>query len=530
MKTIPLGSPWLGINNRLPPFSLHVDKVGDFLASADNVDIDDHGNIVRRDGASLVQALTAPHSLLKITGSTAGFIVRDSILYAITLPSYSETLVKVLSNDDRVNYAPWGDSWYFSNGTDIGRVTAGVAYPIGLPTPSAPTLSAIGGALTPGRYQVVISYVNTTTGEEGGVSTFATIHLATTGGVRVPLPGATTGATHVNIYLSAANGGAPTLAATVTAATTTHDLTALATGREAAVRREAPLPAGTLFMHDGRLCSFSGSTLYVGLPYRPGYYLPAEGAIPFPDTITIAASVTGGTYIAADRTYFIPEDLGDVQADINDVLPTGAVPGTLFAIPDSTNMGWFGLRGFVIGDAQGNAVEVIRENVDLTPPAAGIAGVRECDGYKRVFSCGWSMNLKTHAVTTYSSYDFTSMSEGYGTKSDGIYRLDDIAPAVDASVGLGKQNFGSEEFKRLPAVYLGVQSVQPMNLRVQAPGGVDYTYSTRGASADLQMQRIDPGKGLRANWFEFTISNTAGADFKLASASFLPIVSTTRRI
>ena len=62
MKTIPLGS-FLGINNRLPDFALHVDKTGDYLRAADNVDIDNRGNLHRRKASELVQAMTDAHSL-----------------------------------------------------------------------------------------------------------------------------------------------------------------------------------------------------------------------------------------------------------------------------------------------------------------------------------------------------------------------------------------------------------------------------------------------------------------------------------
>lgn len=527
MKTIPMG-PWLGINNRLPDFALHVAKTGDFLRSADNVDIDNAGKIRRRSGTALHQAMTNAHSL-HLTSATTGFLVRASTLYAITLPGYSETLLKVLTSDTRMSYARLGDSWYFSNGTDSGRITAAVAYPMGLPTPAAPAVAGIGGALGKGRYQVGVSYSNSATGEEGGISAASSHELSSAGGIRVTLPAATTGATHLNLYLSAANGGVATLAATVASGTATHDLTALATGREASGRYEAPLPAGTLFVHNGRLCSFAGSTVSVGLPFRPGYYLPAEGYIPFPATVSLAAPNQGGVYIAADKTYWIPGDLGNVEGALVDVLPYGAVPGTVFSTPDDKNLvGWFGAKGFVLADTQGGVKAEMSDNVDLTAPASGTAQVFECDGYNRVVSCGWCMNLETKAATTYSSWDFTSLSGCYGTKADGIY-LTDTTGSVDAVVGLGKQDFGAEEQKRLPAVYLGASSTTAMRLRVQAPGAVDYTYSARGASADMQMQRIDPGKGLHANWFELSLLNTSGADFTLASISFAPS-TTTRRI
>ena len=51
--------------------------------------------------------------------------------------------------------------------------------------------------------------------EEGGLSDKTQTELTATGGIRVTLPAATTGATHINVYLTAANGEVPQLATVV---------------------------------------------------------------------------------------------------------------------------------------------------------------------------------------------------------------------------------------------------------------------------------------------------------------------------
>lgn len=67
-----------------------------------------------------------------------------------------------------------------------------------------------------------------------------------------------------------------------------------------------------------------------------------------------------------------------------------------------------------------------------------------------------------------------------------------------------------------------------MTLRVQTPGDVDYWYDARSGSDALQQQRIDPGKGLRANWYELTLSNSEGSPFTLANVTFADTKSTRR--
>lgn len=518
MKPIKLG-PFLGINNRLPDFALHKPKTGDYLRTADNVDITDAGSIVRRCGVTLLQAMTGAHSLKMIT-LTTGFLVRAAALYSVTLPAYSETLLAVLSSDANMSYANIGDDWFYSNGTDIGRVTEGVAGPAGLAPMSAPALAVIGGDLLTGNYQVGVAYYNSVSGIEGALSAIAYIELAATGGIRVTLPGVLDGATHINVYLSESNGGVPMLHSTVAVGTALIDLITLVTGRPAAVRFEAALPAGTLFYGSGRLCSFKDNTVYVGLPFRPGYYQPAMGYIPFTESVSIAVSAEKGTYIVADQTYFIPGDLGEMKTEIRQVLPCSAVPGTAFTVPHKKLVGWFSKQGFVVANATGEIDSTMADNVDVTAPAVGVALAYEDGGFRRVVGCGYSMNLENKAATTYSDWDFTSLSYKYGTKLDGIYQTDTDA-VVTATVNFGKQAFGSEMRKQMPAVYLGVSSSGLMNMRIKTPT-MDYTYPTRTFSTELRAQRIDPGLGLKANWFDLELSNTVGCDFTLASVSFGP--------
>lgn len=120
---------FLGINNRLPDSALHIRTrqiQGDYLKDAVNVDIDNAGRLLRRRTLSLVQAMAGAHSL-HMTSDTAGVLVRDSVLYAITLPTYTETLLKILASNAAMSYVEYNGDLYYSNGTDSGRITTGVA-------------------------------------------------------------------------------------------------------------------------------------------------------------------------------------------------------------------------------------------------------------------------------------------------------------------------------------------------------------------------------------------------------------------
>lgn len=542
MKTQPSG-PFLGINNRLPDFSLSVRDKGDWLRDAVNVDIDNAGRVRRRAAATLVQAMTDADSLY-MTGTTTGYLRRGAAIYAIALPTYSEALFKILSADAPLSWAEFNGVLYYSNGTDSGRIEGGVAYPWGLATPNAPTCTTIPGAIYAGAYQVGVSYYNNVTGEEGGISASSNPSLSAAGGIRVTLPGASPGATHVNVYFSTVNGSIPMWIGQYAIGTASIDVAAEPTRlRESNGRFERPLPAGTqIFMANGRLCSVDGNRINIGSPARPGYYIPidgrqrAEGApmdygyITFPADVDLAVPTQMGVYVAyGDVTqFFAGTDLAATEL-VKDVLPYGAVPGTAFVVPHKENplVGWFGAHGIVLGDPQGTVKDAMIDNIDLTPPASGTSAVVQTDGYKRVVSCGWCLNLESNAATRYEGWPVTSAARGYATMPDGLYLLDSTGP-VDAHVDLGKHDWGVEEMKAVPACYLGVSSDAPMELRVTTPTHEDYRYEARTSSTELRIQRVDPGRGLRANWYALSVYNTEGSEFTLASISFAPVASSRR--
>lgn len=526
MKPVQLG-PFLGLNTRLEDFALNT-KEGAYLSAASNVYLDKAGRVHRRPGLTLIQAMTGAHSLFK------NYLVRGAALYRITLPTYSETLIKVLASDDAMSYAEHDGSIYYSNGTDSGRIGSdGALYPWVLPTPSAPATSNIAGTLPAGKYLVAVGYANTTTGEEGGLSASAVVTLSAAGAIRVTLPAATTGATHVKVYVSKHNGTALGLYSTVATGTATVDITSTTTGKTGQDKYIEPMPACTnLFIHMGRLCGTKGDTLYYSEPYRMGYYRADKGFIRFESAISVAVPNQSGVYVVTDKTQWIPGDVATPADMIRDVRNYGAVPGTVFSFPTITLVGWVGDKGFVIGDDQGQVTSPTEDVIDFDPPASGTAYVMELAKERLVVSCGYCMNLETKSVTRWEGYALNSLSEGYGIAPVGLLSLagdTDNGSEISSVIGIGKQNFKTEELKYLIACYVGVASPEKMAVTVTLPDEREYTYATRGSDAALKMQRFDLGRGLRASWFGLTLSNTNGADFTLASAS-IEAKASTRRI
>lgn len=531
MNTKPLG-PFLGINHWLPDFSLATEN-GNWLRDAENVDIDNSGWVARRPVPLRIQAMTGAHSLHMLTDTT-GYLVRGTSMYAVTLaPAYSETLFRVLTSGAAVSWQEYDGKLYYASATDSGKIVGGTWYPMGMPTPVAPTCTAIAGTMFAGDYQVSVGYYNSTTKEEGGLSASTQVTLANIGGIRITMPASTPGASHINVYVSTVNGSIPMLIGSWTVGTTSIDVAADPTRlREGISRYEEPLPNGTrLFLFNGQLCSVNGKDLYYGIPFKPGYCLTTDRRVPFEENIGIAIGNQNGVYVSSGKTYFMAGRQIGPEMEVREIFHYGAVPGTEFAVesavPNAHIVGWFGKRGIILADTNGQASEVMATTIDQTPPASGVSVVIDGDTYRKVVSCGWCMNLTTKAVSRYSGWPVTSASRGYATMNDGAYALSG-GSILEGHIDLGKVSFGSQNLKFVPACYLNVSSKTPMELRVTTPEDDLYYYEARSCSDGIKTHRIDPGKGLRANWYDLSIYNTEGSDFTLASVSFAPVESGRR--
>lgn len=145
-------------------------------------------------------------------------------------------------------------------------------------------------------------------------------------------------------------------------------------------------------------------------------------------------------------------------------------------------------------------------------------------------------NIKTGAATEYSGYGFESFCRAhdgryYGINEGGLYLLDgetDDGVEISAVIDYGDIDFRASALKSLAAAYAQAASEERMELRI-TQNGDEYEYLARSYSEEMQAQRFDTGKGLRANFFGVKIANTEGCDFTLDSVE-LAVVATSRRI
>lgn len=146
----------------------------------------------------------------------------------------------------------------------------------------------------------------------------------------------------------------------------------------------------------------------------------------------------------------------------------------------------------------------------------------------------WAVNTHTSASSRYDRFGFSSfatvLGQSFGAKHGGLYLLDgtnDAGAAITSGVALGKRTFGTSALKRLDAVYIGVSSAGNMFLKV-SDGTTSYTYTARATGANLRTQRFDIGKGLRANYLTFEITNETDR-FELDTVEF-NVLASARRI
>lgn len=147
----------------------------------------------------------------------------------------------------------------------------------------------------------------------------------------------------------------------------------------------------------------------------------------------------------------------------------------------------------------------------------------------------WVVNDDSGASTSYEGYSFNSFckfnNKYYGAKADGVYLLEgdtDNGSPVRSAISLGRQDFGTSAQKTVPSCYIGVASSGDVFLKVIA-NDTSYVYKTVRSDTYLKTQRIQLGRGLKANYLTFELYNETGADFELSAIEF-EVVQLTRRI
>lgn len=137
-----------------------------------------------------------------------------------------------------------------------------------------------------------------------------------------------------------------------------------------------------LTSHQALIVGAQGKFLYHTHPMWPHLYNPESDYIPFQAPITLLASVEGGVFVCADKTYFIT-GLGGPDMTSRTVLEFGGIGGTELTLPDGT-VAWFSRYGQVIGRADGSVELLNRQSYAPMTAPRGAAGLLEHNGNQMV--------------------------------------------------------------------------------------------------------------------------------------------------
>lgn len=391
-KTIPYPLPVLGVDVLSNETALPAGAV----RSAVNVDISREGRFKRRIGYGRYLAQSGLHSLYHAVQRGWTFVMRDAELHQLDVNNYTITSVAALNSTDPVSYVEHNGNVYFANRTTVGWLPSNsmLVRPVGVPTPNVPVLSATTGSLLPGRYGVVVSYIDDR-GEEGGASALQTIDLPTGGGIRMSGLSQRIG-WQIAAYITSADGDILRRAAAFPAVFPAYSVSEPAFGSEPDTQFLVPLPPGDIIRwHSRRLYTARNGTLYFSESKYPHLHNPAHGMIPFSGHIAFVEAVTDGLYVGDSRGVWFLSGTDPTKFELRRVSTCRAVARSSLVVPPehfpekmvptSTPVAvWLSTSGYVVGMPGGTTVELHSDRIRVPPGLTGRSVFLLRDGYRQI--------------------------------------------------------------------------------------------------------------------------------------------------
>lgn len=372
-----------GINNRLPPDRLR--KIGDreegaFVRDAKNVDLTDAGSFQRRPGVTRIGADTNCRGLFSVGGY--GYYAAGAQLKMLDATGDAFDVVTLPSPHAPLSFTPTPFGVVVSDSYSLRLLSGASVLPM---TPPAlnpePSVSVGAGGLAAGTYALMFAAEDPVT-KQRSVMTYP-VEITVPAGSAVVVTQAAH-ARNTAVFMTAVGGEIFYREHTIPAGSTTATVSlATSAGEPLAYQHMSELPPGDIMAHFfGRLISVRDNYLAYSAPYCLGMYRPSRDYIIMPDTITMVAPLESGLIITtAKGTWFLPgTDIA--AAEMRQVAPFGAVPGTLTTVPNSTDLMWFSDRG-PVREQDGKINLMQDENIAFAPAQAGASIVREENGLRQ---------------------------------------------------------------------------------------------------------------------------------------------------
>jgi hypothetical protein len=142
-----------------------------------------------------------------------------------------------------------------------------------------------------------------------------------------------------------------------------------------------------------------------------------------------------------------------------------------------------------------------------------------------------AMHTERQALSTYSGFAFNSFATfngvALGASATGLHALTgttDAGVAISAVVKTGINDFGTSLQKTVDQVYVGCKSPSNMQLKTVTDEVTTLTYTLPSSASTAHATRVTPAKGNAARYWQFEISNVAGADFTIDSIEVKPTI------
>ena len=148
----------------------------------------------------------------------------------------------------------------------------------------------------------------------------------------------------------------------------------------------------------------------------------------------------------------------------------------------------------------------------------------------------YAINSQSLGISEFSNFGFNSFSYPYAATSNGIYKLDsnttDDGEEINVSIKTGLMDFGTALKKQVPYAYLGIQEDGRVLMKaVSNNRGVkkERWYEVRSYTGALDTTRVQLGKGVKAKYWQFEITNIEGEELTLESMEVMPLILKRRK-
>jgi hypothetical protein len=382
-----------GMNNRQPDYALP----NGTLRNAVNTDIDNQGNLRRREGYEKVSSGINMHS--GFSCEAWSLIVNAGRL---KIWNDDDTFTDLMAVQGPVCYHYLNNIVYFSDGVGSYKLLEdGSVTNWGVTPPSDPVLSSTSGSLTAGTYLAAVAPV----GSDGfvhGSSEIVSITVVANSGIVFSLPVISDPQVeYLRIFLSTANG--EELFAIVDTAATSYTVTSNS-GSGASLKTHGctQMPAGTsIDNYRGRLYVKKDNLVWYSDSLAYDRTRPSKNYLPFSQDVDMFAADETGLWIAADKTYFCSGDNPE-NFSVTTVLDYGAVPGQAKTDPSTNALIWYSKRGIV--RASGGIANLQEANIAAETGDAAAVFIRELDGLRQAVA-----SVTNAQVSKLAASDFLEM-------------------------------------------------------------------------------------------------------------------------